>query len=223
MQCSAAAALELASPQAFGGISSSALSYSPLGGPTGSGHVSFDRTQSDYLDGGSLQLNMASNGGLTIVTVVRFTGSAGSYERIVDLGNGADNGNVFLSRVETNDELWLVIANSPAALYVSTTSSAISQDEWLTIIARYDASTLVGEVRINGAVAGTATASAAITDRTISGAYVGRSHWAGDAYLNADMAGLMVTDRYLDLGTAVAIADSMSTDPLVVGGCAECG
>ena len=211
---SAATQLRLGSPQVFGDVSSSVLSYSPSGGPTGKGHVSFDRGQSDYLDGGSLDLKIASNGGLTIVTVVRFTGSAGSYERIIDFSNGAGNENVILARHGSNNYLRLSILNGASwSLSVSASSETFSQNTWLTVIARYDASTQVGEVRVNGAVGGTATASEAIIDRTVSGTYVGKSYWSSDAYLNADMAGLLVVDNYLDLGTAEAIADSMKTNP----------
>jgi hypothetical protein len=63
--------------------------YSASGGPQGKGHVTFNRTNSQYLDAGARTLNIATNGGLTIVAVVRFTGTAGSYERIIDLGSGA--------------------------------------------------------------------------------------------------------------------------------------
>jgi hypothetical protein len=72
-------------------------------------------------------------------------------------------------------------------------------------------------VRINGAVVFSQTASAAVTDKTLSGTYVGKSHYCctGDAYLSADMAGLVVVDRYLHIDAATALADSMQT---VAGG-----
>ena len=61
-QCPAGAAyLELGSPQSFAGVSSSVLSYSADGGPDGNGHVSFVKQENDYLDGGEITLNMASN------------------------------------------------------------------------------------------------------------------------------------------------------------------
>jgi hypothetical protein len=55
--------------------------YNALGGPQGKGHVTFNRTKSQYLDAGARTLNIATNGGLTIVAVVRFTGAIGSWER----------------------------------------------------------------------------------------------------------------------------------------------
>jgi len=95
---------------------------------------------------------------------------------------------------------------------ISSPSGTIAQDTWLTIIVRYDASTRAAEMRVDGAVVGTATASAALADRTVTKTYVGKSEWGSDdAYLNADMAGLNVADQYLDLATADALADAMET------------
>jgi hypothetical protein len=185
----------------------------------GRGHVIFDRGESDYLDGGSHDLNIASNGGLTIVAVVLFKGSVRDWERIIDFGNGPFADNIVLCRGESTNLLRLDLYNGATrVLRVDAASVPITQNEWLTIITRYDASTLAGEIRINGALAGSATASAAVTDKTFSGTYVGKSHWSGDAYVDANMAGLAVIDKHLDLDTAAAIADSMRTDPMV-GGC----
>ena len=204
-----AAYLQLGSPQAFGGVSSSVLSYSAAGGPAGNGHVTFNRAESDFLSAGTRTLNIASNGGFTVVAVVRFTGSAGSYERIIDFGNGASNDNLILARSGTDSVVEMKAINGGTyRLDFSSPSGTILQDTWYTIIARYDASTLAAELRVDGAVVGTATASAALTDRTLTNTYVGKSNWA-NTYLNADMAGLLVVDQYLDLTTAVAHADSM--------------
>jgi hypothetical protein len=43
--------------------------YNSLGGPQGRGHVTFDRTKNQYLDAGSRTLNIATNGGLTMVAL----------------------------------------------------------------------------------------------------------------------------------------------------------
>jgi hypothetical protein len=45
----------------------------------GKGHLSIDRTQTQYLDGVALRFIMASNGGFTVVAVVRFSGSPGHW------------------------------------------------------------------------------------------------------------------------------------------------
>ena len=77
--------------------------YNAAGGPNGKGHVSFDRTKSQYLDAGTRTLNIATNGGFTIVTVVRFTGSGANLERIVDLGSGGGVNNIIIMRENGNN------------------------------------------------------------------------------------------------------------------------
>jgi hypothetical protein len=197
---------------------SSVLSYSSQGGPMGQGYVSFNRQESDFLDTGTRTFNFASNGGLTIVTVVRFVGSPGNWERIVDFGNGMWDNNIVLTRQGTSSVLrfftveGLQSGSESKNFFIESPSGTITQDTWLTIIARYDASTLRAELTVDGAVVGTATASAALTDKILTKTYAGKSNWGSwDDYLNADMAGLVVLDQHLDLETATALADSMKT------------
>jgi hypothetical protein len=101
--CARFLALVVGSPPRFASVSSRGSAplgsavlpvYSASGGPQGKGHVTFNRTQSQYLDAGPRTLNIATNGGLTIVAVVRFTGTTGfalhgdpwsDHERIIDL------------------------------------------------------------------------------------------------------------------------------------------
>ena len=187
------------------------LSYSAAGGPANNGHVSFNRAESDFLHAGTRTLNIASNGGLTIVAVVRFTGSAGTWERIIGFDNGgvtcAGSDLIVLARIQSQNIFGFQVYNGGSKdLHFSF--GPMAQDTWYTIIARYDASTLAAEVRVDGVVVGTGTASAALTDRTVSKTYVGRKS-CGPHFLNADMAGLLVVDQYLDLDTAVAHAHSM--------------
>jgi hypothetical protein len=177
--------------------------YDPLGGPQGKGHVSFDRSQSQYLDAGPRTLNIATNGGLTIVAVVRFTGllKAGIYERIIDLGSGDGvNNNLRLSRYGQHSLIDLNLSNGGVYFKVP-----FVQDTWLTVVVRYLASTR--ECVVNDNFVG--TASEALIDRTLTGTYIGKSHWGNDPYFNGDMAGVFVVDEYLSAETASVIADDM--------------
>jgi hypothetical protein len=49
-----------------------------------------------------------------------------------------------------------------------------------------------------------------VTDRTLSGTYMGKSWWSVDDYFNGDMAGVFVVDEYLSTDATSAIADSMT-------------
>jgi len=72
--------------------------YNPTGGPQGKGHVTFDRGLGlQYLDAGPRSLNIATNGGLSVVAVVRFTGPFADREQIVRFSDYQGN-IMYLSR-----------------------------------------------------------------------------------------------------------------------------
>ena len=234
--CSRFLALVLWSPPRFASVSSRGSAplgsavlpvYNTLGGPQGKAHVTFDRTQSQYLDAGPRTLNIATNGGLTIVSVVRFTGTPGFYERIIDLGSGPGAWNIALCRWSTSNGFNLGLSSIQTAsapdwdVYVEI-QNRIEQNTWLTVVVRYSASTRQYVVKVNNAVDYTGTASTAVTDRTVSATYMGRSHWPRDAYFNGDMAGVFVVDEYLSTDATSAIADSMvrGEDLTIQGPCA---
>ena len=179
--------------------------YDPAGGPNGNGHVSFDRTKSQYLDAGARALNIATNGGLTIVAIVRFTGPEGLLERIVDFGSGAPGQNVILMRegAYLDAVVW-----SADAKVINNAARVIESGSWLTLGFRYAASTGAHEMSANGEVVWTGVASAALADRTSLGTYVGKS-WFGDPYFNGDMAGVFAVDEYMSTEAMTAIADGM--------------
>jgi len=53
----------------------------------GKGAVTFDRQASQYIDGGPYTSMIATNGGFTAVSVVKFKGVPGQYERIFGFGS----------------------------------------------------------------------------------------------------------------------------------------
>ena len=182
--------------------------YKALGGPQGKGHVTFDRTQSQFLDAGTRILNMATNGGLTIVAVVRFTGTVGNGERIFDMGNGPSNNNVLLARSASSTNLTFGMYNGASSVCTKSSSGVIVQNSWLTVEVGYRASTRECWLTVNGVASSAAIASANTTDRTSSFNWLGRSHWT-DAFFNGDMAGVFVVDEYLSTNATNAIANAM--------------
>jgi cysteine-rich repeat protein len=183
--------------------------YSASGGPQGKGHVTFDRTNSQYLDAGPRSLNIASNGGLTIVAVVRFTGTAADYERIIDLHMSGlpETTAIMMYRNETSSNVGLEIRSSWGIVGI-VSSGEIVQDAWLTVVARYRASTREYWLTVNENVF-TGTASAAVTDRTASNTWIARAFDDTKPYFNGDIAGVFVVDEYLSADATSAIADLM--------------
>jgi hypothetical protein len=192
--------------------------YYPLGGPQGKGHVSFDRAQSQYLDAGPRTLNIATNGGLTIVAVVRFTGTVGDSEKIIGLGSASGysfvdwsqpatyhQNTIILGRFAVTSSIRIQISNG--GVFFIEMEIPFVQGSWLTVVVRYLASTRECVLKVNNDNSA-GTASEALTDRTVSQTYMGKSHW-NDPYFNGDMAGVFVVDEYLSAETASAIADDM--------------
>jgi hypothetical protein len=202
---------KVASPSTRGAaaVGSSVLpAYSAQGGPLGQGHVSFDRTQTQYLAGGAQTFYISSNGGLTVVALVQFTGSPGSYERIIDFGNGSPSSNLILCRYVSSSTL-LFELHEFSSKVCTVSSETIVQGQWMTIVARYRAQDRTCSLVVNGQLAGSTTANAAITDKPLEMTWVGRSLYGGDAYLQGNIAGLYVHDEYVSDEQCALIADAL--------------
>ncbi len=183
--------------------------YNAVGGPNGRGHVSFDRTKSQYLDAGTRTLNIATNGGFTIVAVVRFTSTSATWERILDMGSGPDQNNIVFSRLEGGTGFIIEARNGGSSVArTAFDSNVITQNAWLTVVASYRISTRVCSLTINGVLA-TTTGSTTLTDRTNSLNFMGRSNWGSDPFLSADLAGVFVVDEFLGTDATTAIYNAM--------------
>ncbi len=188
--------------------------YSASGGPQGKGHVTFNRTNEAYLDAGPRTLNISTNGGLTIVAVVRFTGTPGYNETIIDLGSGLRFNNLKIFREGTSSKLIVELVNGGSSTpwegtfaAIISASDVIVQNEWLTIVVRYIGSTRTYWLTVNN-FDYTGVASAAVTDRSVSVTWIGQPQ-PGPAFFNGDMAGVFVVDEYLSTDATSAIADLM--------------
>lgn len=94
--------------------------YNESGGRLGTGSIFFNRTALSFLQGRSNRVNIAtSGGGLTIVAEVKFSGTAGRHERIVDLGSTLDRyyDSIVLSRWQMTSEIYVAITNKVSAMH----------------------------------------------------------------------------------------------------------
>jgi hypothetical protein len=204
--------------------------YSASGGPQGKSHVTFNRANSQYLDAGARTLSSATNGGLTIVAVVRFTGTAGDSERIIELAKW-DIVNLYNANAFGVDKLQIYRQGTTANLLFETEilnsvttrmgsgNGVIVQDRWLTVVARWHESTKQFFFLVNNVGAIVPWGSMGVVDSTpptsgldsrpgfqASGTYLGRS-WESGSYFNGDIAGVFVVDEYLSKNATSAIAD----------------
>jgi hypothetical protein len=160
--------------------------------------VTFTRTSSQYVDFGNRTFRIGTLG-FTMVARLRFTGTVGSWERIIDFnvtpGSGVNA--ILVARLASTGTLAFDIYNSTrvGSLWPSTT---VSQDEVFTVCARYDPYLSGGTMTLwkNGVVIGTVN-NVRAQDRTVNNTWIGRSHAVSDAYLGAVVNCLAVYDRVL--------------------------
>jgi hypothetical protein len=112
--CGRFVALVLQDPPKFASVStrsSAAAGSTPLpsyiatGGPQGNGHVTFEASKAQYLEMGVRTLQIASNGGLTIVAVVRFNSFGNYWDEILCMGDGMSQDNILVRRVADKKSL----------------------------------------------------------------------------------------------------------------------
>ena len=178
--------------------------YNPLGGPSGKGHVSFNRTNSEFLNAGPRRLNCVTNGGLTIVVVFRWTGQVFDSESIIQAGN------VFsLSRIGTGGGIMLYLNRGDwYYVYSSTWSNdGGAQGTWNTFTVRYNYATGYASKKYNSYQTSTGIAIQ-VSDRDVDGIYIGSSQ-SNTNFLNADVAGVFVVDEFLGEDATNAIAQAM--------------
>lgn len=209
--------------------------YNPTGGPNGKGHVSFDTTKFQYLDSGPRTLNMNTNGGLTIVVVVKFIRSGesgdGYDERVLDFGSfGPDvwpTSDLYKSNMRIHrqiDGVVFRINNTPLSSADSVNflqlnaMQTINIGSWTTIVVTCNAGTLECQISINGVLKQQkrsvdlfTNADKPFTDHTYANTYLGRNRDPTKLshFFHGDIAGVFVVDEYMSAGATTDIADAM--------------
>ena len=158
-----------------------------------------------FLDFGPKQFNLVSDGGFTAVMKVKWTGTAGSYEKVFDFatGIGGENldGEILLARYGTDRRVYFRIFEGSTNMGTAFSDYIIMQDQWYNVMCRYTATSNLMELKIDG-YHYTTTPPVGIKDRIASSSWIGRSHW-GNAYFTGEIAGLYafsasLTDREVD-------------------------
>jgi hypothetical protein len=171
--------------------------YISSGGYAGNPYLAFNRANSQFLERGSITLNIATNGGFTALALARFTGTVGSYERIFDFNNGIATDNIYLARFDVNQNFQLGMRNGPTNYFLRTTTSPIVQGEWAVFGCRYNGVSRIAEIFKNGVSIASTTFSAAITNRVSTINSIAKPYTADSAHFNGDLAALYTYDRAL--------------------------
>ena len=170
-------------------------------------NVSASLSTGQYLNAGSKTFNINTNGGFTAIWYGAFTGTANNFERIFDFGSGTSN-NIFVMRDGTSSRIAFYLNNGGTA-YNVLSGNIITQNEWAVWTFRYTASTRLMELIKNGIQYTTGTAGAAITDRTLTNTWIGRSNWTQDTYSSINTAGLYVYASYLSDAQVASVSNHL--------------
>ena len=131
----------------------------------------------------------AIGGPLTFETWVNLKSHA-TWSRIIDLGNGPGNNNIMVGLTgDTGNLFFQVIDGSGVTTVHVNPSVQVPLNQWNHIAATIDSSRNT-TLYLNGAVIGTAVASALPPVTTRTNNYVGRSNWQADANLNGSIRDL---------------------------------
>ena len=154
---------------------------------------------------------LTTSSGFSVTVRVMFTGTPGSWERILDFGSGTPNNNIVLARSGTTADLvGQIMGGGTGSPYV-TAKNAIVQNTLMNIALVYDPSVGNGTMTLylNGVAAGSATSfSQFAANRTVTNYWIGRSQWASDAYANMNLYRLAFYNRVL---TNAEIASSATS------------
>lgn len=170
-------------------------------------NVSASLSTGKYFDAGSKTFNINTNGGFTAIWCGAFTGSVNVWERIFDFGSGTSY-NIVAMRVSTTTSMHFLL-NNEGTSYSLTSPNTIVQNEWAVWTFRYTASSRLMEILKNGVSLVTGTAGAAITDRTLTNTWIGRSNWTDDAYSSINMSGLYVYSSFLTDAQVASVSNHL--------------
>jgi hypothetical protein len=171
-------------------------------------NVSASLSTGQYLNAGSKTFNINTNGGFTAIWYGAFTGSANNHERIFDFGSGTSN-NILAGRNGTTSSIYFYMNNGGTAYNILSGNNMITQNEWAVWTFRYTASTRFMEILKNSIQYTTGTAGAAITDRTLTNTWIGRSNWTQDTYSSINTAGLYVYASYLTDAQVASVSNHL--------------
>lgn len=153
-----------------------------------------DITNGNWFDFGSQLFRLSTNGGFTMVCMVRFYSStAGLFERLIDFGSGGPNNNITMGRHLTNTTMYATLIN--VSTYVADLASKPDiPTSWQVVAYRV----IPNELAVWVGTDKRTKAGAIMTDRTLTGTFIGKSQWGGDnSYANLDIREMMVFDRGL--------------------------
>jgi hypothetical protein len=180
--------------------------------------IAFTRTSTQYLSFGSTTFNIVSRGFTAIIRFM-FTGTAGSNERLINITNSSSNGgayDIYLARDGTNQSVSFELRGSNGATTIGSQVIVgnIYNNVIYTIAACYDPTRHGSQqIWVDGVLVRTATGVYTYpADTTYTNVFVGRSMFAADAYLNAQVYNIVLYNTTLTEDELRQVHMVLSTD-----------
>lgn len=165
------------------------LQSTPTWSSTSGGRFTLDGTDHFTLPAG--MANFTS--GLTISAYVNF-GNVGTWERIMDFGNGSTANNILFARFGNGSELTFEIYSGTTSLGHCRIANGILENTWATYAVTVNGS--VCNIYRNGSSIHSAAYSGLPQNVSRSNNYIGRSNWP-DAYFDNGIAAFAMYNRAL--------------------------
>ncbi len=171
-----------------------------------------------FFNCGSQTFNVATNGGFTVVCAVRFFASDLPIgDRVFDFGSGQGTNNLILYRTAAGTTSFNFYTMGSTNNVLTQASGAISQGAWQIVACRVTPS--ASTLWLNDGNKGSIGAASAVTDRTLSNCYIGKSFWTSDSYSSVDIREMMFFDGALsdnEVGMARAYMSTKFGAPIAL-------
>lgn len=186
-----------------GGGNNATLQNTPTWSSTSGGRFALDGSDHFTLPAG--MANFTS--GLTISAYVNF-GNVGSWERIMDFGNGMASNNIFFTRFGTTRDLIFGIYSGAASLGYCQATNGIIENTWATYAVTLSGTTgnILCTIFRDGTSIHSATYSAFPQNIPRSNNFIGKSNWGDDVFFDNGIAAFAMYNRALSTSEIASLS-----------------
>tara|TARA_B100001142_G_scaffold329221_1_gene391741 strand:- start:5602 stop:7062 length:1461 start_codon:yes stop_codon:yes gene_type:complete len=207
--------------------------------PSAAGET-FDRSIPTEVDMGPVQWNVLDNGGVTLVSKLKFSASPSNYERVFAATDSATAGNALfqiMRRAETEAMFFIINDGDTSCL---SDDIPITNEQWLTMLFQYDAATANIMVQLDGGTKHYKDCSAVagfLAQNRLQNVNIFGKHGGSSPHFNGAIGGFYGFNSLLTSAQASLVLDSIvvggddtsaplectpcPTDGTVVAGCSE--
>ncbi len=139
--------------------------------------------------------NWYSANGFSISAWVINNDFSGTFERIIDFGNGVPSDNIIMGRLSTGTGTVFWQDCSGTTCYSMSIPNVLVAGVWTNLVGTIDPN---GTLKLykDGSLVGV-TSGVNVTNVVINNNYIGRSNWSGDAYWDGKMSNIQIYNRSL--------------------------